>query len=94
LATAAPIVAAAGTISTGLLVVLNNAKSALSPAQKKEFESNAEAEIPSPNAPTESGASESPDKGTKQESPVSTNVSPLLLLGGGALLIFILTKKK
>lgn len=91
LATAAPIVAAAGTISTGLLVVVNNAKSALSPAQRKEFNENAEGDIPAPTAPPGGGSGDGDGDG---ETPATGKINPLLLLGGGALIIFLLTKKK
>ena len=93
LATAAPIVAAAGTISTGLLVIVNNAKSALSPAQREEFNQNASAEIPEPTA---SGSGSGAGSGTESEteSPTTGKMNPLILLGGGALVLFLLTKKK
>jgi len=91
LATAAPIVAAAATMSTDLKKVVDNAKSALSPAQRQEFNENAEGEIPSPTAPGGSGSGESESDG---DTPSTSKINPLLLLGGGALLVFILTKKK
>lgn len=93
LATAAPIVAAAGTISTGLLVIVNNAKSALSPAQKKEFDENAGADIPEPTAPPGGGSGDGDGDGDG-ETPATGKINPLILLGGGALIVFLLTKKK
>lgn len=91
LATAAPIVAAAATMSTDLKKVVDNAKSALSPAQRQEFNENAEGEIPEPTAP---GGSGSGGSGSDDDTPSTSKINPLLLLGGGALLVFILTKKK
>jgi hypothetical protein len=91
LATAAPIVAAAGTISTGLLVIVKNTKSALSPAQREEFDNNANAEIPSPESEpsgTESKAESQTESGT------TGKINPLILLGGAGLIILLLTKKK
>ena len=91
MATAAPIVAAAATMSTDLKKVVDNAKSALSPAQRQEFNENAEGDIPEPTAPGGSGPGGS---GSDGDTPSTSKINPLLLLGGGALLVFILTKKK
>jgi hypothetical protein len=91
LATAAPIVAAAGTISTGLLVIVKNTKSALSPAQREEFDNNANAEIPSPESePSGQGT----EKGEKEESTSPMKINPLLLLGGAGIVVLLLMKKK
>lgn len=90
---AAPVIGAVGTISTALAVTVKNAKSALSPNQQKEFNENAEGDIPEPTAPP-SGGSGSGESESDGDTPSTSKINPLLLLGGGALLVFILTKKK
>lgn len=85
---ASPVITAVAGITSALKGIANDAKSALSPAQRKEFNENAEGDIPSPTAPP------SGESGSDGETPSTSKINPLLLLGGGALLVFILTKKK
>lgn len=89
LAASAPIFATLAEISTDLKTTVNNAKSALSPAQREEFNQNASAEIPEPTASGSGSGAES-----ETESPTTGKMNPLLILGGVGIIVLLLTKKK
>ena len=90
---AAPVIGAVGTISSALALTIKNTKSALSPAQQQQFDENAGADIPEPTAPPGGGSGDGSGDGDG-ETPATGKINPLILLGGGALIVFLLTKKK
>lgn len=88
---ASPVITAVAGITSALKGIANDAKSALSPAQREQFNENAGADIPEPTAPPGEGSGDGDGDG---ETPATGKINPLILLGGGALIVFLLTKKK